>query len=74
MNILWLDRTSKINVLEQAKMASFEAIVIKNQLRWNANLVQMDDNRLKNEKHLLPTQRSKSKKRGGVQRRDTSTF
>lgn len=43
LNISWEDRRTNVSVLQEAKTASIEASITKNQLRWSGHVVRMPD-------------------------------
>ena len=46
LNIHWSDFITNVEVLEQAEIPSFEATILKHQLRWAGHVSRMGDHRL----------------------------
>ena len=46
LNIHWRDFVTNVEVLEQAKITSIEAMLLKSQLRWAGHVSRMEDHRL----------------------------
>ena len=67
LNISWEDRKTNVSVLQEAKMTSIEAYVIKGQLRWSGHVVRMTDERLP--KQIFYSQLKDGKRTKGGQKK-----
>ncbi|XP_076057287.1 uncharacterized protein LOC143034827 [Oratosquilla oratoria] len=63
----WEDRRTNVSVLQEAKMTSIEAYVIKGQLRWSGHVVRMTDERLP--KQIFYSQLKDGKRTKGGQKK-----
>lgn len=73
LGIYWEDRRTNTSVLQEARLSSIEAMLLKNQLRWAGHCVRLPENRLP--RQILFSQLTQGQRpRGGQMKRYKDTL